>query len=281
MRKSKSRSWKNIFNDDLAVSNVVSAIMIMGFLISIFSVVYAYYVPDMGSNLEAKNIRDIKYKFSSFTNKLSSSISKDAIGEVSTMDLNLGTDGYILGTELESYGEIEFSPNSDYFNLTSSNGTVNLTSSGGILYKSQNLYYENAEIYFKWGMNFVAMSNANGIISEVPFKVEYHNKNIYLNVLMIDLTGEESSTFGKGSVSIKGTVDMIWNLEFTQKRDNIIFTINNANDIIEDITFLLSSAGITESDYNIVEDGDNLVITFYQVYQLNIVYASVSISMVV
>ncbi len=281
MRKSKSRSWKNIFNDDLAVSNVVSAIMIMGFLISIFSVVYAYYVPDMGSNLEAKNIRDIKYKFSSFTNKLSSSISKDAIGEVSTMDLNLGTDGYILGTELESYGEIEFSPNSDYFNLTSSNGTVNLTSSGGILYKSQNLYYENAEIYFKWGMNLVAMSNANGIISEVPFKVEYHNKNIYLNVLMIDLTGEESSTFGKGSVSIKGTVDMIWNLEFTQKRDNIIFTINNANDIIEDITFLLSSAGITESDYNIVEDGDNLVITFYQVYQLNIVYASVSISMVV
>ena len=252
--KNRLRMKMNIINDETGVSNVVGAILIMGFLLSIFSVMYAYYVPDKGYNLEAENIKEIKHQFSSFTGDLSSSISQNDIGAISTMDFNLGTEGYILATDLKSYGDIQFSPNEYQFNLRSSNGTINLTSSGSISYQSRNMYYDNSNIHYQWGMTSVITTNAEGIITDIPFNIEYHDDLLYINVVMIDLVGDGSSTSGIGSTNIKGTLNMVWNSNLNQTEENITITLNNA---------------------------DDLQITFYRFYKLNIVYASVGVSLVI
>ena len=89
---SKSKQWvhSRIFSNDDAVSIVVSAILLLGLLVSCIAFINVYYVPVWIADDEARHMRDVFVDFSAIPGCIDSLVLANETGSVSKQRIQLG-----------------------------------------------------------------------------------------------------------------------------------------------------------------------------------------------
>lgn len=263
-----------------AVSNVLGAILVIGLMLAVLSLLYGFNIPVRGENQESENIRDISQEYTTFSAELDSTISKGTTGAVSSMSFDLGTDSYFIAARLKSTGQLYFNPSTYNVTLKSSDGYVHMNSSGEISYYSQNRFFTNYWISYRWGMSSAFSSGAEGILGSLPFKVEDHSGDIYLSVNMVDLAGSSDGASGSGTVTVRTEMRTVLTHTDSDTGEDYSITLNNGSLLKTDIEKALDSWGIDPTDYSTLVNNADLTITIKSVKQADISYCSLEVVVV-
>jgi len=172
------------------VSTVVATILILGIIVTVISVLNAYYLPSVAAEFEIKHMKEVQDRFFRIASEIRS-------GENATVEIPLGSGRVPVVSSLSSSGEIIVS-NAGRMNITLTNLTnVNesYNGSGSMKFSSSNNFWLDQEYIFENGAVILDQSN-RALMRLTPFEMN----EIRLNLFTIE---NNDSIAGNGVQGVK------------------------------------------------------------------------------
>lgn len=172
------------------VSTVVATILILGIIVTVISVLNAYYFPSVAAEFEIKHMKEVQDRFFRIASEIRS-------GENATVEIPLGSGRVPVVSSLSSSGEIIVS-NAGRMNITLTNLTnVNesYNGSGSMKFSSSNNFWLDQEYIFENGAVILDQSN-RALMRLTPFEMN----EIRLNLFTIE---NNDSIAGNGVQGVK------------------------------------------------------------------------------
>jgi hypothetical protein len=243
-------------DSDEAVVGIVVTVLIIGLIISVYSIIQIGYMPQWQEQREADHMHDVAYQFSQLkyvTDVLSSIGQKNAISTY----INLGIPDYpILGSG-RTYDSLELL--TDNCSITFSNNTGSYPFPiGTIKYSSKNSYFIDQSYIYEAGSLILSQSKSSILIGK-PFLTVSNFTNVALTFVNIQGLDAKRYAGGYGTYSVY--------MEFLNSTDYLIENVTsidistnyeNAWRIFFNSTALKYS-GLT---YTINDDSDGIRIDF-------------------
>ena len=202
--------------NDYAVVGIVTAILLIGLIATVISIIQVVYVPNIMEQREAEHMDKVEEQFASLTSIIDVQAADERAGIPIASFVTLGGRELPFFVSSKSFGTLEILDNSSVI-------TIQNTSSfqiGRITYSSINAYYLDQSYSYEAGAMIVSQSQGSSMLVRPSFFVDFdHSKsivNITFNVVNISSIGRKAMMSGFGTSPIQ--------TEFLRISKNITFS---------------------------------------------------------
>lgn len=197
-------SIKKLKNSDNAVVGIITAILLIGLLISVITIIQTVFVPNWMEQIESEHMDQVADQFAQlkFSIDLQSVLQERNLPVASP--ITLGNRRIPLFSSIRSYGDLEIIQ--DECTVTIQNQTISYNYPVGIIkYSSSNSYFIDQSFIYETGALIISQDEGN-IISITPLiSVENltNDYNITLSIINISVVGNKDSISGYGTYPIR------------------------------------------------------------------------------
>ena len=264
-------------NTDEATVGVVVAVLMVGLILLVISLVQTFYVPRWMEQREAEHMDEVLNQFSLLKFAIDMQILTEQDTPVST-PINLGNKKLPFLKSSGSFGFLGISSNLG-INITTTYDDSTQISIGRITYSSENVYFLDQSFIYEVGAVITSQSEGN-VMSMMPsFDVMYSDPVVKLTLDAVNILGigEKISVSGYGVYPIQTKFS---NANITDITDvqNIILDTNYQNAWSMFINSSLSGKGLNRgSDFWINTTDSGIKIEFASALDVDITLKRINI----
>jgi len=253
--------YRPISDEKNAVVGIVTAILIVGLLVTVFSIVQTVYVPEWMEEIEKDHLDTISAQFAELKHTIDIQLyttSKKHIPVTTPITLGSGNVPFFLSQK--SSGSITI--NNDQFEIEIDGDNQYQFPLGTISYQSQNSYFTNQRYVFEAGAVILNQSEGT-LLKSPPFFSVNNSVDITIRFTLVNITstGGKTSTYGSSTCGI-----------LTNYSDEQTFTISNVSSMIittphqnpwyQYIDDECKENGLTSTHYTLTENNNGVEIDF-------------------
>lgn len=271
---------------DDAVVGMVSAILIIGLIVAVISIIQVVYVPIIMEQREAEHMDTVTEQFGSLTSVIDSQATLAIQGVPIPTFITLGNKELPFLVSSKAFGTLEILDTARTITITNKSGGSPQTFQVGIItYSSDNAYFLDQNYTYEAGAMIVSQSQGNSMISRPGFSVKDNSANVVnisFDVVNISSFGKKTIAGGFGTYPIHTEFHNIsTNTIFTNVKNITINTpLSNAWHIFINRTLLeanLNYAGYG-SQFFLFDTGQSLTVNFPSVsLTVNIIFKIIDI----
>jgi hypothetical protein len=218
---------------DSAVVGMVSAILIVGLIVAVISVVQVIYVPIIMEQREAEHMDVVAKEFTSLTSVIDDQAADGRKGIPIPTFVTLGSKELPFLVSSKAFGTLEILDDSlfeDARSITVTNSSGSQTFPIGVItYSSDNAYYLEQSYTYEASAMIVSQSQGNFMMIPPFFFVDYNKTTniviISFDVVNISSAGNKTIASGFGTYPIQTEFrDISTNINFTNVRNVTIVT---------------------------------------------------------
>ena len=211
-------SSKFVKNEE-GVSNIVTSIMMLGVLMSIFGMIMSVYMPVLAKGTEINHMDEVSDVFIDLKGTIDRQIISNQVGSTLSTRIKLGNEGgQLLGvgrTDGNLYYEPQYSPGILYnteSDLDPDGRPLDIygTNRGSITYKANNIYYIDQKYIYENGAVIIDQDGKAVMRVKPTFEAAKNNITGTTSVIMtlISLDGSTTQRGGAESHTIETTLQV-------------------------------------------------------------------------
>jgi hypothetical protein len=192
---------------DSAVVGMVSAILVVGLIVAVISIVQVTYVPIIMKQREADHMDTVTEQFGSLTSVIDGQAANEMKGIPIATFVTLGNKELPFLVSSKAYGTLEILDNARTLTITNKSGGAPHTFLIGVItYSSANAYYLDQSYTYEAGAMIASQSQGNSMMCRPGFYVDYDSTsntiNISFDVVNISSFGQKTIAGGFGTYPI-------------------------------------------------------------------------------
>jgi hypothetical protein len=251
-------------NSDDAVVGIIVAILLIGLIILVISIIQTVFIPNWMKQIEAEHMDDVAGQFSQlkFAIDIQSSLQRRDLPV--SVPVTIGNKQFPILQSSQSFGRLDIIDNAGYmlFGNTTNSTIINF---GDIIFESYNSYFLDQFYIYECGSIIVSQDEGNIITVKPDFSYEFDDPDLSFNFTIVNISdvGNKNSASGYGTYPIRVEYDNIeneilpenitiirifsdypesWHLYFK----TILNDIGLSSDLIDDV--LIKSGNLVEID---------------------------------
>jgi hypothetical protein len=197
---------RNVFSSTEAVVGVVVAILLVGLVVAVMSLIQTMYVPSMMEEREAEHMEDVAEQFA----RLKSAIDNQIAGQHTPIatSITLGSKELPFFMSLRAFGALEIVPNNFEFLVESVNfqpDLMNVSTQNFVLssikFSSANGYFVDHSYIYEAGAVIISQSYGNMLYIRPSFEAVFESPgtgDILINITLVNVTGVGGKTYAAG-----------------------------------------------------------------------------------
>jgi len=274
---------------DSAVVGMVSAILIIGLIVTVISIVQVVYVPIIMEQREAEHLDKVTEQFGSLTSVIDSQAAYGKKGIPIATFVTLGNEELPLLVSSKAFGTLEILDNATTITITNNSGGTSQTFPIGVItYSSDNAYFLDQSFIYEAGAMIVSQSQGNLMMCQPGFFVDLNRNtyvvNISFDVVSISSVGQKTIAGGFGTYPIQTEFSNIsTNITFTDVRNMTIVT-PSSNAWFVFLNRSLKAAGLNAQDpyspeFLLIDTGQAIQLDFpsFSISPVNIIFKIIEI----
>lgn len=247
-------------DNTVAVVGVITAILMLGLVVSIFSIIQTVYVPQWMLELESDHMDEVAGQFAELKHTLDIQMYSPTYQNIPvTTPLTLGSQDIPYFLSQKSSGTMRLYNNNAQIDIIGD--TVESYEIGTIEYASRNSYFIDQKFIYETGALIMYQTQGSLLLSK-PFISISNQDSINLSMTVVDI----ASVGGKTSETGSNTCTLLTNYSSSQE-----YTIENTTEITIKTEYLrpwydyinetFSDHQFTEGqDYTITQTDDEIII---------------------
>ena len=256
-----------------AVVGIVTAMLLIGLIVTVISIIQLVYVPIIMEQREAEHMDRVAEQFGFITSVIDNQAADERNNIPIASFLTLGSKELPFLVSSKAYGTLEVLENSCTINIQN-DSINNIYPIGTIKYSSSNAYYLDQSYNYEAGAMIVSQSPGNKMLSRPAFNVEYNKTskivNISFDVVNISSIGQKTIAAGSGACGIQTEFyDVSTNITFT---DIINMTIDTyfSNAWFNFLNNTLLKAGLNSNQFTLTKTDQAIDLNFVATLTVNI-----------
>jgi hypothetical protein len=265
------RKFKNSEN---GVVGIVVAVLLIGLLVSVVSLLQMVYVPKWMEQKEAEHMDIVDTQFSQLKFAVDTQSSTGQLNIPIATSITLGSKELPYLMSIRSFGQLEILSDSFTLNVVNLTDTYNY-SIGTIEYSSSNAYYIDQSFIYEAGAIITSQHEGNMISIKPSFYVTKvgENEDILIDIPDINGIGGKTTGMGYGSTAIQTECVGFENVIIEDVSQISISTYyTNAWMIYFD--WMLKSV-LDSSDYSVTTNGNEIIIQFFNLPDLDLTITNI------
>jgi len=258
------KNSRKIKSSNEAVAGIITAILIVGLIVIVISLIQTIYVPKWMGKIEAEHMGDVANQFSQLKSAIDIQSATGQKTPISTF-ITLGNKEMPFFSASRAFGSLMIL--SDECTVTISNGSSFSYSLGIIKYSSRNAYFLDQSYIYEAGSVILNQSEGN-VMSIKPFSATNNVDivNITFDIVNIVGIGGRTSAGGYGTYPIR-TEFVSSNTVVMNNVESIKIATNYPNAWHEAFnSTLIKSAGlIYGTDFSVMDTNSETTIAFIRV----------------
>jgi hypothetical protein len=265
---------------DHAVVGVVTAVLLIGLIVAVVSLVQTMYIPKIMEQREAEHMDKVSEQFTYLTSVIDGQAADQSKNLPVATSITLGSKELPYMLSIKAFGTIEILDNTRQIDIILANGTMYSYPIGVITYSSINGYFLDQSYTYEAGAMIVSQTQGNLMMVRPNFFIDYdetqHILNISLHVVNISSVGQKTIASGFGTYPIQ--------TEFHQIRYNM--TLSDVSNI--KITTPLSNAwfmfmdsvlrsNLNDNEYDLTDTGQALILDNFSSLTVNALFTMIDI----
>lgn len=244
--------------NDIAVVGIVTAILIIGLVAAVISIVQTTYIPKIMEQREAEHMDKVAEQFSSLTSVIDGQAADEKKGIPIATSVTLGSRELPFLVSSKSFGALEILENSCTITIKNQT-TTNTYPIGTITYSSANAYYLDQSYTYETGAMIVSQTPGNLMMIPPDYIIDYDgvtDVNISFNVVNISGVQQKMMAAGFGTYPIQTDFQEIsTQINFTDVQ-NLTITTRFPN-----AWLVLLNGSLTVSGLNLAGYGTHFLLT--------------------
>ena len=195
---------KKIIKSNEGVVGIVVAVLLIGLMVSVVSLVQSVYVPKWMEQKEAEHMNEISSQFSHLKFAIDTQSSTGQLSSPIASSITLGSKEMPFLMSLRAFGYLDILPDSIYFDFA--NNTDNYQFSiGSIKYSSLNGYYLDQSFVYQAGAVIVNQYEGNMMSIKPFFVIVNDSGEVNITIKLVDIIdiGGKASASGFGTTAIQ------------------------------------------------------------------------------
>jgi hypothetical protein len=205
-KKFKKLKLRKINCSDYGVVGIVVAVLLIGLLVSVVSLIQYSYVPKWMEEKEAEHMDTVLNQFSQLKFAIDSQSASNQLNTPIATSITLGSKELPYLMSMRSYGRLEIISNAWTITINYNNTNKTIIHLGIIKYTSANAYYipEEKQAYvYEAGSIITSQTKGNSISIKPSFKTVKNDNEIIFSVVNITGAGEKISYGGYDTIPIQ------------------------------------------------------------------------------
>jgi hypothetical protein len=256
---------RKIKKNNEAVAGIVVAVMIVGLVLAVVSIIQTIYVPKWMESREAEHMGIVADQFSQLKFSVDTQVAlKENVPISSSVTLGSRELGFFMSNK--AFGRLALISNGWAHRITRTVGDTYEDNFGILRYTSENAYYLNQAYSYEIGGVILNQTQGAVFIIKPEFSVRYNasSRQVDLSLTCIDLipNDEKTSISGYGTYPVRteyisatnNTITLVKSLAVITSFPSIWFNFLNAT---------LSDANLVKNtDYTLIKTSNQVTVTF-------------------
>jgi hypothetical protein len=265
---------------DQAVVGVVTAILLIGLIVAVVSLVQTIYIPKVMEQREAEHMDKVAEQFTYLTSVIDGQAADQRKNLPVATSITLGSKELPYMLSIKAFGTLEILDNARLINLTLADSTVETFPVGIITFSSVNGYFLDQSYTYEAGGMIVSQSEGNLMMIRPGFHIQYDSVhrilNISFDVVNISSVGQKTIASGFGTYPIQTEFYQVaHNATFTDVRNITIWTpLSNAWAMFFNSVL---STSLNENDYDLTVTGQTVTIDDFSSMTVNVFFKIIDI----
>jgi hypothetical protein len=195
---------KKLIKSNEGVVGIVVAVLLIGLMVSVVSLVQSVYVPKWMEQKEAEHMNEVSSQFSHLKFAIDTQSSTGQLNSPIASSITLGSKEMPFLMSLRAFGYLDILSNSIDFNFA--NNTDNYQFSlGSIKYSSLNGYYLDQSFIYQAGAVIVNQYEGNMMSIKPSFVIVNDSEDVNITIKLVDIVGigGKVSASGFGTTAIQ------------------------------------------------------------------------------
>lgn len=250
---------------DEAVAGIVVAVMIVGLVLAVISIIQTIYIPKWMESREAEHMGVVSDQFSQLKFAVDSQVAlKEKVPISSSITLGSRELGFFISNK--AFGRLALISNGWAYRITRTVGDTYEDNFGILRYTSENAYFLNQAYNYEIGGVVLNQTQGGVFIIKPEFSVLYNSsiREVNLTLKCIDLVpnDEKISITGYGTYPVR--------TEYITSTNNAVTSVNSVSIItpFPKIWFNFLNATLSDAylvnntDYTITKSSNQITMTF-------------------
>ena len=256
---------------DEAVAGIVVAVMIVGLVLAVVSIVQTIYVPKWMESREAEHMGVVSDQFSQFKFSIDTQIAlKQDVPISSSVTLGSRELGFFMSNK--AFGRLALISNGWAYRITRTVGDTYEDNFGVLRYTSENAYFLNQAYNYELGGIILNQTQGSVFIIKPEFSVRYNTtvRQVNLSLTCIDLipNDEKTSITGYGTYPVR--------TEYLTSTNTLITLVKSLTIITPFPTIWFNFLNSTLSDANLVKNIDYTITKSSNQVTVTFIYPPIS-----
>jgi hypothetical protein len=256
---------QSVKNKDEAVAGIVVAVMIVGLVLAVVSIIQTVYIPKWMENREAEHMGVVSDQFSQLKFAIDSQIAlKENVPICSSITLGSRELGFFMSNK--AFGRLSLITDEWGYRLALKSGETFEDTIGGLRYTSENSYFLDQNYIYEIVGVILNQSQGSVFLVKPEFSAVYnltnHQVNLTWSVIDLRPMDEKTSLNGYGTYPVRTQYE---SLTDTIKNNVSSFTISTSFPTIwyNFLNTTLSDANLQKNDqYTITKSSSDVTVTF-------------------
>jgi hypothetical protein len=265
---------------DTAVVGVVTAILLIGLIVAVISLVQTVYIPKIMEQREAEHMDKVAEQFTYLTSVIDGQAADQTKNMPVATSITLGSKELPYMLSIKAFGTLQILDNARFLSITLDNGSVEIFPIGVVTYSSMNGYFLDQSYTYEAGAMIVSQSEGNLMMIHPSFFVHYDSTHSTLTITFdavnISSIGQKTIASGFGTYPIQTEFSNISNnITLTDVRE-MTFTTPRSNAWSFFINQSLNAAD-PNLDSILSDSGQAVTLDFSSLSQVNIILKIIDI----
>jgi hypothetical protein len=253
--------FRKIKKSDYGVVGIVVAVLLIGLMVSVISLIQMVYVPKWMEQREAEHMDMVDAQFSQLKFAIDTQSSTGQLYIPIATSITLGSKELPYLMSIRAYGQLEIL--SDSFEISFTNASDTYTYSfGSIKYSSNNAYFLDQSFIYESGAIITSQQEGNMISIKPSYYVTKVGEDEYISINLPNLSsvGGKTTGSGYGTTAIQTEYTGSNNINI---QDVFQISINSSYTNAWNIYLnWLFKKSLDPSDYSIIALNDEVIIQF-------------------
>ena len=253
--------FRKFIESNEGVVGIVVAVLLIGLMVSVVSLIQVTYVPKWMEQKEAEHMDDVSSQFSHLKFAIDTQASTGQLSTPIATSIDLGSKEMQFLMSTRAFGQLEILSNSINFTFTNSTGN-HLFSLGSIKYSSLNAYYLDQSFIYEAGAIIINQDEGNMLSIKPSFVITDELGDPVITIKAINITGigGKVSATGFGSTAIQTEYSDFNNYNITDINSITITTMYpNAWSIY--LNWIIGKT-LASSEYTVTVNNNDILIDF-------------------
>jgi len=200
------RKIKCLKKSDDAVAGIIVAVLIIGLILSILTVIQTIYVPDWMEQSEAEHMEEVSNQFAMLKYALDIQLTAEKENSPISTSICLGNKELPFFSSNKAFGLLEIQSDASIITIIDKDDFAESYPAGIITYSSDNSYYMNQKYIYENGAIIIDQQGKNVMSIEPVFEIDNTNAPTYdivFKIVDIKSVGGKKSIGGYGTYPIR------------------------------------------------------------------------------